>query len=364
MINEGDNVSLIRDETTNAGQILTTDLVGVVEKLYKDVNETDYAEVVIPGAGVPKIPVRKLKLAKYEWSEIFMSIEGEAKYNGHPTVYVRFARCNFQCPLFNNPNKEVEKDGYASLGFEPKDFATLESIPLLHKGCDSQYAVNPKFAHMWHKGDENKITEELLQVLPHHTFKNPKTNQRTILSLTGGEPTVRIKFWFPLLDNLYTEGMRHILVETNCASPLKADIIDELYDWISLRQVRLTWSNSPKLTSSGESWKKAIRPEIAMAQRTYHKNDVSLIASCAKMDQYFKFVCGPTAEDFDEVEKAMTEYHAAGVPTSAEVYIMPVACTEEQQQKISAMVAAMCIDRGYIYCHRIQNSVFGNGVGT
>jgi hypothetical protein len=41
-----------------------------------------------------------------------------------------------------------------------------------------------------------------------------------------------------------------------------------------------------------------------------------------------------------------------------------VACTEEQQQEIASKVATMCMDKGYIYCHRIQNSVFGNGVGT
>ncbi len=306
-------------------------------------------------------------MAKYEWSEVFMSIEGEARWSGHPTVYIRFARCNFQCPLFNNPHKEVQANGYARLGFDPKNYKTIHEIPLLTRGCDSQYSVSPAFAHMWHKGDEKELAAEVLKVLPHNTFQNPVTGKRVILSLTGGEPTIRLKFWIPILEELYAHGMRTILVETNCASPMRDKDIDALYDWVlsknendhsdivkpSPTDVQIVWSNSPKISSSGESWQDAIRPEIAFMQ-SYRKYT----------EQYFKFVCGPNDEDFDEVAKAMNAYHEAGVSKTADVYIMPVACTEEQQQQISAKVASMCMERGYIYCHRIQNSVFGNGVGT
>lgn len=314
-------------------------------------------------------------MAQYEWSEVFMSIEGEARYSGHPTVYIRFARCNFQCALFNNPNKEVESDGYATLDFKPKDFNRLEEIPLLHKGCDSQYAVNPDFAHMWHKGDEKVLTAEVLKVLPHNKFENPATGKRVILSLTGGEPTIRLRFWIPILDELYEAGMRTILIETNCASPLRPKDVQALYQWASDKffavqdcmrpprePVRIVWSNSPKLSSSGEPWAKAIRPEIALAQR--NPLPPTAPVTIPHFEQYFKFVCGPNEEDFAEVRKAMTAYYDAGISRKSDVYIMPVACTEEQQQEISAKVAQMCIDRGYIYCHRIQNSVFGNGVGT
>lgn len=312
-------------------------------------------------------------MAQYEWSEVFMSIEGEARYSGHPTVYIRFARCNFQCKGFNNPENLVEKDGYATLGFDPKDFKTLESIPLLKRGCDSQYAVNPKFAHMWGKGDEKAMAAKVLEVLPHNTFKNPVTGKRVILSLTGGEPTIRLKFWIPILDILYEHGMRSILIETNCAAPLRDKDLAELYSWAGRKSLdtwnnkegsfKIIWSNSPKISSSGETWKDAIRPEIALKQ-IKAQEILSLPWPGLVNEQYFKFVSGPYETDFREVENAMEEYYQAGIPRDADVYIMPTACTEEQQQEISAKVAAMCMDRGYIYCHRIQNSVFGNGVGT
>lgn len=319
-------------------------------------------------------------MATYEWSEVFMSIEGEARYSGHPTVYIRFARCNFQCALFNNPNKEVEPNGYATLDFSPKAYQTLAEIPLLHKGCDSQYAVNPEFSHMWHKGDEHALAAEVLKVLPHNTFQNPVTGKRVVLSLTGGEPTIRLKFWVPILEELYKHGMRDVLIETNCAAPMRDKDLEELYHWVAGKNVqnmtkppinerdlvKIIWSNSPKLSSSGEVWNKAIRPEIAFKQAYWSdpSRAACVMTKRGATEQYFKFVCGPNEEDFAEVAKAMQAYHDAGIPKVSDVYIMPVACTEEQQQEISAKVATMCMERGYIYCHRIQNSVFGNGVGT
>lgn len=314
-------------------------------------------------------------MAKYEWSEVFMSIEGEARYSGHPTVYIRFARCNFQCRGFNNPTNDIQSDGYATLGFKPEDYKTLNEIPLIHRGCDSQYAVNPKFAHMWGQGDEKALAAEVLKVLPHNTFQNPVTGKRVILSLTGGEPTIRLKFWIPILEELYQHGMRSILIETNCAAPMREKDITALYTWAREKDtavqhmvgpprgsIRIIWSNSPKLRSSGETWDDAIRPEIALMQRNPLPPTAPM--QIPHFEQYFKFVCGPNETDFREVEAAMDTYHNAGIPRNADVYIMPVACTEEQQQDIAAKVAAMCIKEGYIYCHRIQNSVFGNGVGT
>ena len=295
-------------------------------------------------------------MAKYEWTETFLSIEGEAKYTGHPTMYIRFSRCNFACPLFNNTPNNITPDGYAPLGFEPKDYKTLQDLPLITKGCDSQYAVHPNFAHMWHKGDENTLADEVMGLLPHNAWINPKTGHDIILSLTGGEPTLRAKTIPALLQTPQFADVKRVLIETNCSVTLPDMFIQALNDWTHGRSGgdrKIIWSNSPKLSSSGEPWKKAIRPEVAVSQR-----------GVGISEQYFKFVCGPNEHDFNEVEKAMKEYYLARIPKSSEVYIMPVACTEEQQQEIASKVAHMCMERGYIYCHRVQNSVFGNGVGT
>lgn len=308
-------------------------------------------------------------MAKYEWSEVFVSIEGEAKYSGHPTAYIRFTKCNFECRGFNN-QEFLDTTSIKVLGFDPKDFHDIYSIPLITKGCDSIYSWDPKFAHMWKSGDETQLCNELAAVLPNQSLLNQTSKKRIIVSLTGGEPTLRIKFWIPLLDRLHALGMRHVLIETNCAVPLKPEHVNALYDWKSCvdttvpvnERMKITWSNSPKLIGSGEDPKKAIRPTVAIAQMTWRNFQVYDLAPI--IEQYFKFVCGPSDEEFEEVAAAMEQYYQAGIPRDVEVYIMPMACTEEQQQEISARVAGMCINRGFIYCHRIQNSVFGNGVGT
>jgi CRISPR/Cas system-associated endoribonuclease Cas2 len=121
------------------------------------------------------------------------------------------------------------------------------------------------------------------------------------------------------------------------------------------------------LAVSGEKWEQAIQPKIAMQQLNWEVTEhesKEIVNHTRDIEQYFKFVCDATDEDFAEVERAMNEYYEGGISRNTDVYIMPVACTEEQQQTIAAKVAKMCMDRGYIYCHRIQNSVFGNGVGT
>lgn len=298
-------------------------------------------------------------MAQYEWSEVFVSIEGEARYAGCPTAYVRFTKCNFQCRGFNNP-QNLDTTSVDVLGFNPRDYKDIYTIPLITKGCDSIYSWDEKFSHMWFKGTEDDLADAIINSLPHKSFVNPLTNKRIILSLTGGEPTLRAKFLPMLLNHPKLSECKHILFETNCAVPLTLTFIGELNKWLCADpERRITWSNSPKLVASGEPWDKAIKPKIAMMQRLATGRE-----PFHQVDQYFKFVCGPNDQDFEEVNRAMTEYYNAGIPRDVDVYIMPVACTEEQQQEISAKVANMCIERGYIYTHRIQNSVYGNKVGT
>ena len=297
-------------------------------------------------------------MAKYEWSEVFMSIEGEAKYSGHPTAYIRFTKCNFECRGFNNPDN-VDTTSIEVLGFAPADYHDIYSIPLITKGCDSIYSWDEKFSHMWHKGSEAELGAAVVDILPHNQWVMP-SGRRVILSLTGGEPTLRAKFLKTLLDSDALKECKHILIETNCAVPLQWNFISDMNQWLCAdTDRRITWSNSPKLSVSGEKWEEAIVPKIASMQRMVTGRE-----GMNQVDQYFKFVCGPDDADFTEVEKAMQEYYKAEIPRDVEVYIMPTACTSEQQDNIAAKVAQQCIDRGYIFAYRIQNAVYGNVVGT
>lgn len=288
---------------------------------------------------------------KYQYVELFKSIEGEARYSGTPTIYVRFTHCNFTCRGFNNP-KDIDPMSPEALKFDPKAIKILTDIPEISIGCDSIYAWDKGFKHMWTDCDEHELATSLTDFLP--AWKNRQWGKH-ILSLTGGEPTLHQKTLPTLLNHPEFKSLRHILIETNCSVPLRPKFLQALDDWCLedddyVRQI--TWSNSPKLSASGEPFEKAIKPEIAVAQTTL-----------GNYDQYFKFVCDAKEEHFDEVAKAMECYYDAGISEEVDVFIMPVACTEEQQKKIMQRVADMCIEREYIYCHRIHNTVYDNAIG-
>ncbi len=300
-------------------------------------------------------------MAEFEWVETFISLEGEHKFQGFPTVYVRFSRCNFKCQGFNNPdNVKITNE---VLGFDPRQYDNIKDLPVISIGCDSLYAHDKRFDHMWKRGDENVLAQELVSLLPTGNWIHPVTKHPYILSLTGGEPTLRQKTIPSLLNHPLLQDLEMVLIETNGAVPLSDAFISELNQWIrdgdkfsplSYRSKRrIIWSNSPKLSVSGEEWDKAICPEIVRQQ-----------LNVSRCEQYFKFVCGPSDEDFDEVERAMEQYHKVGIPIHNLVGIMPVACTTEQQNDIAQQVAEMCIKRGYMFNYRLQNALWGNEVGT
>lgn len=287
------------------------------------------------------------------YSEIFLSIEGEGPYTGHSTVYIRFAKCNFTCQGFNNPDMvEITND---VLGFDPDDYDKLEDLPVISIGCDSIYSWDKRFKHLWKKRTASELAKDVLDYVPHNKWRHPVTNQRTILSLTGGEPTLNARFLPELLSQPEFNDLELILVETNCSVPLKEDFIEELNTWTNAKEGRkIIWSNSPKLSVSGESWDKAIVPAIALKQR-----------EVVNSEQYFKFVCDETDESFDEVKKAMDQYYLYGLPQEDDqVHIMPVGAIEEQQLNIAGAVATKCLDRGYVFCGRAHVHAFGNTIGT
>lgn len=292
-------------------------------------------------------------------SEVFISLEAEFLFSGHPTLYFRYARCNLKCPGFNNPNSDIHEDGYATLNFNPKVFARLQDMPLIDKGCDSQYSTNVKFKHTWLHLNDQELSDYAKTLLPHGEWIHPRTLMPVILSITGGEPTVSWKSIIQILESPLFENVKHILIETNCSVPLKPVFLNAIRTWLSADITRKwTWSNSPKLSSSGEEWDKCIKPDVAIDQQKLVSEFPSQVL------QYFKFVVNPLEEEFDEIERAMNEYFKAGIDQHVLVGAMNAACTDEQQQATTKEMASMCIQRGYCHIFRQQNAIWGNGVGT
>jgi 7-carboxy-7-deazaguanine synthase len=291
-------------------------------------------------------------MTTFSWSEVFTSTQGEGPKTGHTSIFLRLTGCNMQCKGFNNPTN-LDTESVEVLGFDPKDYTSIHDIPLITRGCDSIYAHNDKFRHMWYSGDETQLAEAIVDRLPNKSWINPRTGMSDVILIpTGGEPTLHAKKFPALLSHPLMQDCRTILFETNSSVPIHNSLIDFLNNWITEMPGReVIWSNSPKLLASGEPREKAIKPSVLKQQ---------LEIPCY---QYFKFVCG-SVEDITEVEEVMEIYYSAGISKSTEVWIMPQACQPDQQQAIAQIMADECIRRGFKYSHRVHLAVWGNTVGT
>jgi organic radical activating enzyme len=292
----------------------------------------------------------------FQWSEVFKSIQGEGPFSGHPTIFVRFVGCNFQCKSFNN-TKGLEATN-ENLGFNPGDCKSLAEIPPITFGCDSRYSWDKRFCKLWHNESEEELAKLIHAHLQDGHWQHAFSGLPHILSFTGGEPVLQSKKWPSLLATNYLKDLKILLIETNGAVQVHKKALEYLDYWENQKEDRMIiWSVSPKLSNSGELAVLRIRPDITFE-----------MLSLTNADQYFKFVCGPHRADFDEVAATMNiyrkYYYENGIDLGPSVFVMPMACTKEQQDEISAKVAKLCLEYGFIYCHRIQNSVFNNAIGT
>lgn len=297
-----------------------------------------------------------------ETSETFWSFQGEGPLTGRMQVWIRVTGCNFTCGKFGNPNNENTQD-VSVIGFNPKDYATLEAMPIIQKGCDTQYSWNRDlFKHVWTRWSLPELAEHLRDLIPFKSFIHPVTNQRVGLTITGGEPGLRLREIAELLHEPALKDLKVVTIETNCSVPIRMSQITQLNEWLAADPEReLYWSNSPKMSNSGEKWADAVKPNVAAYQRVVTGREFT---GRTQMTQYFKFVSDGSDQSFEEIERAMNEYYAAGIPKDVQVWIMPEGATLEQQSLSDTEIINKAMARGYHVSPRVHIYVYGNAVGT
>ena len=276
-------------------------------------------------------------------SELFYSIQGEGRYMGVPSVFLRTYGCNFTCGGFGMPKGEMSSERDV-IAIKAEDYTDYKSLPLVSTGCDSYASWDPRFKHLSPVLSTVSIVDSILTILPHGRWMDEH------LVITGGEPLLGWQRAYPeLLSNENMRGLKEITFETNGTQELSQDLTTYLQQWkISREKNALTFSVSPKLSISGEKWEEAICPNII---RQYES--IGFV--------YLKFVIA-TKEDALEADNAVAEFRKAGF--RGPVYFMPCGGVESLYNLNAKNVAIEAMSRGYRYSDRLQVPLFKNEWGT
>jgi len=276
-------------------------------------------------------------------SELFYSIQGEGRYMGVPSIFLRTYGCNFTCGGFGMPKGEMSSERDV-IAIKAEDYTDYKSLPLVSTGCDSYASWDPRFKHLSPVLTTVSVVDSIMDILPHKRWMDEH------LVITGGEPLLGWQRAYPeLLSNEKMRGLKEITFETNGTQELSQDLNVYLQQWkINREKNALTFSVSPKLSISGEKWSEAICPNIIRQYET-----VGFV--------YLKFVIA-TKEDALEADVAVKEFRNGGF--RGPVYFMPCGGVESLYNLNAKNVAIEAMNRGYRYSDRLQVPLFKNEWGT
>jgi organic radical activating enzyme len=286
-------------------------------------------------------------MSKLKIAELFYSIQGEGRYMGVPSVFLRTFGCNFKCAGFGMPRGEMshEATDLAATHTMIKAFEKYEDLPLVSTGCDSYASWHPDFKDLSPMLTTEAIANRIIEILPFNQWKEEH------LVITGGEPLLGWQRAYPdLLDLPNMRALKEITFETNGTQKLTTEFKNYLGVWKGLprQQREITFSVSAKLPCSGEKWEEAILPEVVCE---YEEVGTA----------YLKFVIA-TEQDFADAECAIGAYRKAGF--KGHVYLMPVGGVESVYSLNNRRVAELAMNNGLRYSDRLQVPLFKNEWGT
>jgi len=239
--------------------------------------------------------------------EIFYSLQGEGRYIGHPSVFLRLAGCNLGCPGFP---------------------------------CDTPRAIDARrYSAGWDRFESaDEIIESINKAILLKTSVKPKH-----IVITGGEPTLHFSnhIFLELAQKLLCLDYK-ITVETN-------GTIDLDFEGTPLLR-EFTYAMSIKLSNSDELFENRVKPSVINTYAEYAK------------ECFLKFVVNKNNINLDIYDEIIGIKSL--IKQDIDIFCMPQGSTREELEITAKSVFEFCSKYGFIYSDRIHIRVYGKKDGV